>query len=178
MVCPDYRCNYLDHNGYTYSPDPSLFNVSPAISKFRNVYEQMEDEYWREHLMSRLDDIALFVHRHRHIETYIRETAMWHGPLSQLGCWKRSLYRNGLHIPAEWRKQVEELLVSLKTLTAAQIRLMAWEMLELLSSPSTFHSLCRRRALQLKWEEEDLQKPVTVLEKGLSRSPLYFDHNG
>jgi hypothetical protein len=163
-----------------HSPDASLFNVSPAISKFRNVYEQMENEYWREHLKSRLEDIALFVHRHRHrhIETYIRETIMWHGPVSQLGCCKRSLYRNGLHVPAEWRKQVEELLVALKTLTAAQVRSMAWEMAELLSSPSTFHSLCRRRALQLKWEEEYLQEPVTVLEKGLSRSPLYFDHNG
>jgi hypothetical protein len=128
--------------------------------------------------MSRLEDIALFVQRHRHIETEIRETAMWGGPDSQLGYCKRLLYCTELHVPAEWRKQVEELMVALKTLTAAQIRLMAWEMLELLSSPSTFHSLCRRRALQLKWKEVDLQEPVTVLEKGMSGSPLYFDHNG
>jgi hypothetical protein len=138
----------------------------------------MEDGYWREDLMTRLEDIALFVHRHHHIETDIRETAMWYGPVAQLGWCKRLLYQEGLHVPAEWRKRVEELLVALKALTAAQVSLMAWEMVELLSSPSDFRRLRRRRALQLKWEEEDLQEPVTVLQNGMSRSPLYFDHNG
>jgi hypothetical protein len=129
---------YLDHDGYTYSPDASFSNVSPAISKFRNVYEQIEDTFVRVRILGGLWEIAVFFRhtdddtcRQRRIERRFH-IAMWFGPVSQLGCCRRLLYLHGLHIPAEWREQVEELVVALKALTAAQASLMSWEMEELL----------------------------------------------
>jgi hypothetical protein len=148
----------LDYNGESYSPDASFFNVSPATSKFRNVYEQIDDEWWRKNLMDTLGKIALYfrhpcddTRRHRHIETDFRETAMWSGPVSQLGYCKRLLYCFGLH--AEWRKQVEELVVALKALTAAQASKMAWEMLELLD-PGAFRTYRYLRAMNRREEEK------------------------
>jgi hypothetical protein len=128
----------------------------------------MEDYDWREDLMTRLEDIALFVHRHRHIETDIRETAMWYGPVPQLGFCTRLAYCTELHTPAEWREQVEELLVALKALTAAHASLMVWEMAELLS-PRTFRNLQLRKSRQLwklcKEEKLSMKRAVGTEER-------------
>jgi hypothetical protein len=106
---------------------------------------------------------------HRLIETDFRRTAMWGGPISQYGCCKRFLFY--IHTPAEWKEQVEELLVAMKALTFAQVSLMYWEMLELLR-PSHYRLA---RHIHMQHKEEDLlmknaiqQEPVSVLENGMS----------
>jgi hypothetical protein len=133
-----------------------------AISKFRNVYEQIEGETWRLRLLRGLRWIALFFRhtdddtvRQRYVYRVI-EFALLSGPASQLGCWKRLLYDYswGLYIPAEWREQVEELAVALKALTAAQASLMFWEMWQLLD-PRPFHRLGSRPALAKKEGTEE-----------------------
>jgi hypothetical protein len=90
-------------------------------------------------------------------ERYVDERigiAMWLGPTSQFSWCKRLLYNwcCGLYIPAEWRKQVEELMVALKALTTAQASFMFWEMLQLLD-PSRFHLLSRRRLPLVRTKE-------------------------
>jgi hypothetical protein len=107
--------------------------------------------------------------RHHQIETHFRWSAMNSGPVSQLDCCQCLAYCTELHIPAEWREQVEELLVALKALTAAQTSLMVWEIAELLS-PHTLRSLRRSRARRLKWTEEDLSMKRAVGTEG--RSPV------
>jgi hypothetical protein len=92
--------------------------------------------------------------RHRHIETDFRAAAMCCCPLSQYGCFKRLLHHM-LHSPAEWRKQVEELVVAMKALTDAQAELMSWEMIELLD-PCLYRRL--RRYLMRYKEEDSLMK--------------------
>jgi hypothetical protein len=128
-------------------------------------------------LIGDLQDIALdFRHLyydqtryHRHIGTDFRRTALLSGPTSQYGCCKRFLFY--IYTPAEWREQVEELLVAMKALTFAQVSLMYWEMLELLR-PSSYRFL---RRIHMQHKEEDLlmknaiqQEPVSVLENGMS----------
>jgi hypothetical protein len=71
----------------------------PAISKFRNVYEQIVYELGRMALLWRSRDIADLVRytdarRHRRPIEGIREIALWSGPIPQLGCCKRLLYKN------------------------------------------------------------------------------------
>jgi hypothetical protein len=95
--------------------------------------------------------------RQRRIERHFN-IAMWFGPVSQLGCCRRLLYLHGLHIPAEWREQIKELVVALKALTATQASLMDWEMVELLD-PRLFRRLCRPPALaDEKGKEERYMK--------------------
>jgi hypothetical protein len=126
-------------------PRSSTFSHQ-AISKFRNVYEQIECDDMRWSLMGGLWVMALSfrptdddTQRQHYIDEDIG-IAIWLAPTSQLGCCKRLLYNwcCGLYIPAEWREQVEELMVALKALTTAQASLMFWEMLQLLD-PRRFH---------------------------------------
>jgi hypothetical protein len=109
-------------------------------------------------LIGDLEDIAIDfrhlyydqTHYHRHIGSDLRRTALWGGPISQYGCCKRFLFY--IHTPAEWRVQVEELVVALKALTFAQVSLMYWEMLELLR-PSHYRLV---RCIHMQHKEEDL----------------------
>jgi hypothetical protein len=103
--------------------------------------------------------------RQRHIDEEI-EFALWAGPASQLGCCKRLLYDYswGLYIPAEWREQVEELVVALKALTAAQASLMNWQMWQLLG-PRPLKRLGSRPALlanNKEGKEERCEKTVST----------------
>jgi hypothetical protein len=106
---------------------------------------------------------------HHEIEICLRWSAMNSGPVSQLGYCELLGYITELYIPAEWREEVEELLVALKALTAAQISSMVWEMAELLS-PHTFRFLHYCRARQLKRTEEDLlmKKAVDTEERSVT----------
>jgi hypothetical protein len=122
----------------------------PAISKFRNVYDQVDTDYaygyLRFSLLLKLREIALFcrhndTRRHRHIGE-IRKIALWFGPFPQLGCCRRLLYGHMLYVPTKWREQVKELVVALEALTAAQASLMSREMVELLMPH--FTSICLR----------------------------------
>jgi hypothetical protein len=140
-----------------------------AISKFHNVYEQIETDLWRKLLTVRLMNIAqsefLFrrwsyrdeTRHHRRIETDFRHTAMWSCPTT--GCFKHFLLYYLQQIPAGWREQVEDLVVAMKALTAAQAVLMAWEMVELLD-PFLYrgnyflHMRHKEEVLLMKSEEE------------------------
>jgi hypothetical protein len=110
---------------------------------------------------------------HHHIETDFRRAAMRSYPTSQYGCSKRLYYY--FHTPAEWREQVEELLVALKALTFAQVSLMNWEMIELLH-PSSSRFL---RRIQMRQKEEDLlmksavDKEETCVETESTDSDFY-----
>jgi hypothetical protein len=121
MVCLDDHCIWITTDELTHLMLRSSTSPRPAISKFRNVCAQIERVIWKMSLLWRLGDIAIHFSRditdtrnqHRLIEE-IREIALWFGPTSQLGWWKRRLYRYMLHVPAEWREQVEGLVVALK----------------------------------------------------------------
>jgi hypothetical protein len=162
----DHRCIWIPTDILTHLMlRSSTQRFQTAISKFQNVYEQIEKELWRKQLIYELMHIALLfrrpfydeTRRHRHIETDFRDTAMWCCPISQYGCCKRLLYYM-LHIPAEWREQVEELVVAMKALPAAQAELMSWEMLELLG-PRYYRGL---RHIHMRHKEEDLLMKIAV----------------
>jgi hypothetical protein len=85
-------------------------------------------------------------HQHRRIAD-MRETVLWSGPISQHGCCKRLLYGYKLHVPTEWREQVEGLVVAMKALNAAQTSLLSQEIMKLYR-PRTFHRI-RRSAIAL-----------------------------
>lgn len=145
MVCPHHyiliTTDNLTHLMLCSSTFPRL-----AISKFRNVYEQIEDNFVRSILLGSLEEIAFFfrltddgIRRELYIEPRF-EIALWFGPDSQLGCCSRLLYGYTLRVPTEWRKQVKDLEVALKALTAVQASFMSWEMDELLN-PRLFRQL-------------------------------------
>jgi hypothetical protein len=148
MVRPDHRCIWITTDKSTHLMLRSSTFPRLAISKFRNVYEQLECGFVKSLVLHGLWYIARFfrhtdddTRRQRFIKSEI-EVAKWFGPTPQLGC-ERLLYGcYGLYIPAEWRKQVKELMVALKPLTAAQASLMWWEMVELLR----LHCSRRRRS--------------------------------
>jgi hypothetical protein len=131
-----------------------------AISKFRNIYEQIED---KSGLLMTLLGISLSTvwfanddtQRQRHIED-IHETTLWSGPISQLGCCKRLLYAYKLHAPAEWREQVEELVAALKDLTAAQAWTISSAMMKLLRPDIYYHTRKTRLAFLAKKEGKEL----------------------
>jgi hypothetical protein len=115
--------------------------LRPATIKFWNVYEQMEGIHGTWGLLWRLWRIAYFCqhtdtrHYCHHLIEGIRRIALWHGPIPQLGCRKRLLYKFMLHVPTEWREQVKELVTALKPLTAAHASLMSLDMEELVYRP-------------------------------------------
>jgi hypothetical protein len=98
--------------------------------------------------------------RHHIIEIHFRWSAMISCPVSQLGFCTRLAYCTELHAPAEWREQVEELLVALKASTAAQVSMMVWEMAELLS-PRTF------RSLQIMKEDQLMKKKKLSMKRAV-----------
>jgi hypothetical protein len=122
------RCIWIKTDKPTHLMLRSSTFPRPAISKFKNIYEQIEDEFVRSILLGGLWDFALFfrhtdddTRRQRYIEKEI-DITMWFGPVCQLGCCKHLLYDHMLRVPAEWREQVEELVVALKVLTADKPR--------------------------------------------------------
>jgi hypothetical protein len=162
MVCPDHRCICVTTDNLTHLMlRPSTF-PRPAISKFRNIYEQIEDEFGRRCLRLKLSTIAIHFCRditdtrnqHRTIENF-REVALWYSPISQLGCCKRLLYGYRLPSPTEWREQVERLVVALKALNATQAKSMSQEMMKLYC-PHIFYYVRSRsyRALALRLAKE------------------------
>jgi hypothetical protein len=90
-------------------------------------------------LLWKLREIALFCEhndtRRRRLIEVIGGIALWSGPISQLGCCKRLLYKHMLYVPTEWREQVKELVAALNPLSTSHATLMSLEMDELLYRP-------------------------------------------
>jgi hypothetical protein len=109
----------LDHNNDKRSHLVFVSQRFPASSKFRDVFEQIEDEFWGSSLMRNLLTASSFrdsdVRYRRYLETEFRQTPMWCDPGAPHS-WRNS---NRLKLisfltfkpTAGYREQVKELVM-------------------------------------------------------------------